>query len=95
MKEEIFNRYVDKVCEAFAITKEMIFTKTKKRRIVDARQMLYLLCRNRRIRVIDIQEYMECNGYNINHSSIIHGATLMQEKANSDRDYKKTLIILQ
>jgi chromosomal replication initiation ATPase DnaA len=95
MKKEIFYRYVERVCRTFGVTKEMLFTKTKKRKIVDARQMLYLLCRNRKMRVTDIQEYMGHNGYKINHSTIIHGANLMQNKAESDRDYKKTLIILQ
>ena len=44
MKTEIFNSYVDKVSSLFNVDTDMIFTKTKRRDIVDARHLLYYLC---------------------------------------------------
>ena len=39
------------------------------------------------MRITYIQQYMSDNGYDINHSSIIHGINQVQEKINEDKDY--------
>jgi chromosomal replication initiation ATPase DnaA len=91
MKTKIFNVYVDKVCYLFGIEKEMLFTKTKRRDVVDARQLLYYLCSERPMRLVYIQEYMAENGYDINHSSIHHGIAQVKEKLLTDKDYIETL----
>jgi|TARA_E500000305_G_scaffold10743_1_gene7272 chromosomal replication initiation ATPase DnaA len=87
MKKDIFNKYAQTVANIFGITPEDIFTKTKERTCVDARHLLYFVCKNRPMRITYIQQYMNDNGYNINHSSIIHGINQVQEKINEDRDY--------
>ena len=46
---------------------------------VDARHLLYYLCSKRPMRITYIQKYMKANGYNINHSSIIHGINVMKK----------------
>ena len=47
MKQEIFNKYVKKVCQLFDLTNEEVFTKSKMRERVDARHLLYYLCSKR------------------------------------------------
>ena len=89
MKAEIFNQYVDKVISRFGITKEELFSKTKKRECVDARHMLYFLCFHRPMRIKYIQEYMADNGYIINHSAIIHGIKQVDGIIEEDSDYQK------
>lgn len=91
MKQEIFDRYVERICKRFKITPEQLFTKTKKTDIVDARHLLYYLCFNRPMKLITIQNYMEDNGYTINHSSVVYGITSIQTKSEEDRDYKKII----
>ena len=44
MKKEIFNTYANSIAKQFHLTLDEMFTKTKKRNIVDARQMLWWLC---------------------------------------------------
>ena len=51
MKKEIFNQYVDEVAHAFEVQASDIFTKTKERTKVDARHVLYYLCKNRPMRI--------------------------------------------
>ena len=68
MKFDVFNNYVSQVAELFDVDEDAIFTKSKRRDIVDARQMLYYLCSKRPMRVVYIQEYMAERGYVINHS---------------------------
>ena len=86
MKTKIFNLYVDRVCFLFGIDKETLFTKTKRRDVVDARHLLYYLCHQRPMRLVYIQEYMAENGY-INHSSIHHGIAQVKNKVENDVDY--------
>ncbi len=87
MKTKIFNLYVDRVCFLFGIDKETLFTKTKRRDVVDARHLLYYLCHQRPMRLVYIQEYMAENGYVINHSSIHHGIAQVKNKVENDVDY--------
>ena len=88
MKEDVFNQYVDRVTNLFGIEKEELFSKSKKRNLVDARQLLYYLCSKRPIQVTYIQKYMKDNGYNVCHSVIIHGINVMNKKVETDKDYK-------
>ena len=41
MKKQVFNNYADAIAKQFHLSLDEIFTKTKRRDIVDARQMLY------------------------------------------------------
>jgi len=88
MKEDVFNQYVERVTYLFNITKEDLFAKTKKRNLVDARQLLYYLCSKRPIQITYIQKYMKDNGYDVCHSVIIHGINVMNKKVDVDKDYK-------
>lgn len=87
MKHEAFNGYVDKVTKLFSIDKTTLFSKTKKREVVDARQMLYYLCSVRPMRISYIQRYLEANGYFVQHTSIIHGIRAIKKRMSEDPDY--------
>jgi chromosomal replication initiation ATPase DnaA len=87
MKQEIFNKYAEKVADAFSINEEDIFTKNKKQDLADARHTLYYLCSKRPMTKVSIQKYMSERGYDINNSSIIHGIKKIEDKISTDRDY--------
>ena len=91
MKREIFDKYVDEVTRLFGISKEQFFTKNKKRDISEARQVVYYLCYRRPMQITYIEQHMIANGYIITHSTIIHGITVMIERANADKDYFKLI----
>lgn len=91
MKVQIFNKYVQEVNNLFGIENEELFEKSKKRRVVDARHLLYYLCYTRPMRLRYIQDYMAENGYNVGHSSILHGIDQVNKKIEEDRDYKKVI----
>ena len=88
MKEPIFNEYATKVSEAYNITTDLLFDKSKRRDIVDARQLLYYVCVNRPMRIRYIQQYMSQNGYHVGHSSIIHGIAQVKDRIDEDADYQ-------
>lgn len=87
MKHDVFNQYVERVADLFNISKEDIFSKSKKREFVDARHLVYYLCSKRPMQVTYIQKYMNEAGYDIKHSSIIHGITAVEQKIAEDKDY--------
>tara|TARA_Y100001937_G_C7116190_1_gene330243 strand:- start:119 stop:421 length:303 start_codon:yes stop_codon:yes gene_type:complete len=87
MKEPIFNQLAENVCSLYDITKEKLFTKTKERKVVDARHILYFGCMSRQIRLNYIQDYLKKNGYRVSHSSILHGIDVVKQKREQDQDY--------
>jgi chromosomal replication initiation ATPase DnaA len=87
MKHDVFNQYVERVSDLFSIKKEDIFSKSKKRELVDARHLVYYLCSKRPMQITYIQKYMNEAGYDITHSSIIHGIASVERKIADDKDY--------
>lgn len=91
MKVKIFQNYVDSVREIFGLSEKEMFTKTKKRDVVDARHLLYYLCYTRPMRLKYIQDYMSDKGYDVKHSTIIHGINIVEDKIKEDPDYKSVI----
>jgi chromosomal replication initiation ATPase DnaA len=95
MKKHIFDAYAEAVAKQFHLTLDQMFTKTKRREIVDARQMLYYLCMERPIRISYIQRFMEENGHTLSHSTIIHGYKQAKDLIGKDKDFKEIVSKLQ
>ena len=86
MKKEIFDGYAKRVAKQFHLTLDEMFTPTKRRDVVDARQMLYYLCMDRPIRISYIQRFLEQYGFSVTHSTIIHGYNKAKELIETDVD---------
>ena len=71
MKKDIFDIYATTIAKKFHLSLDEMFTKTRRRDIVDARQLLYYLCMERPMRVSYIKRFMEENGDQVTHSNII------------------------
>lgn len=82
MHYPIFSEYASKVSKVFSLSPNELFTKNRRRDIVDARQLLYFLCSKTPIRIRYIQQYMKENGYEVGHSTIIHGIKKVEENAS-------------
>lgn len=91
MKEDIFNQYVDRVLSLFGITKEELFSRSRKRNIVDARQLVYYLCYNRPIMLKYVENFMSNNGHDVCRQTIKHGVNIVEDKIQSDRDYQSII----
>lgn len=95
MKKEVFNMYAKGVAEVFNIDVSELFNKSRKRELVDARQLLYYLCYTRPMRISMIQDLMNENGYETKHSPIINGIKSMKNKLKEDPDYRVLVSRLQ
>jgi chromosomal replication initiation ATPase DnaA len=91
MKHILFYKFVSCITDVLKISEDSLFSKSKRRDIVDARHLLYYLCSRRMIRVVYIQKYMKENGYSVPHSSVIHGIKVVSDKIKSDPDYKEII----
>jgi chromosomal replication initiation ATPase DnaA len=91
MKEDIFNQYVEKILDLFNISREDLFLKSKKRHLVDARQLLYFLCYERQMRMTYIQSFLLKNGCDAPHTSIIHGIKVTRARVEEDKDYQSII----
>ena len=95
MKKEVFNMYAKGVAEVFNIDVAELFNKSRKRELVDARQLLYYLCYTRPMRISMIQDLMNEKGYETKHSPIINGIKSMKNKLKEDPDYRVLVHRLQ
>ena len=95
MKKDIFDSYAKAIASQFHLTLDQMFDKTKKREIVDARQMLYYLCMERPIRISYIQRFMGDQGHSVTHSTIIHGYKRAKEMIDQDKDFQDVVTLLQ
>mgnify|MGYP003656903380 FL=1 len=95
MKKEIFIKYSNAIAKQFHLTLEEMFTKSKKRDVVDARQMLYFLCMERPIRISYIRCFMQDYNYDVSHSTIIHGYRQAKKLIDSDPDYQNLIKNIQ
>ena len=95
MKKDIFDGYAKAIAQQFHLTLDQMFNKTKKREMVDARQMLYYLCMERPIRISYIQRFMEEQGHSVCHSTIIHGYKKAKEMIDKDQDFQDVITKLQ
>lgn len=87
MKKDIFDRYAKAVAKAFHLEMDSMFEKTKRRNKVDARQILYLLCMERPIRLTYIKSYLSDHGYDVPMSTILHGYEQAKKLVEADSDY--------
>jgi chromosomal replication initiation ATPase DnaA len=87
MKQDVFNQYVERVSDLFRIQENDLFSKSKKRELVDARHLIYYLCSKRPMQITYIQKYMKDKGYDIQHSTIIHGIASVEQRLKDDKDY--------
>ncbi|UOF82492.1 dnaA [Caudoviricetes sp.] len=87
MKKTLFTQYISHICRLYQIKEQELFSRSKKHALSEARHLLYYLCYERKIRIIDIQTYMEESGYKVQHSSVIHGIRGIKKRVANDMDY--------
>ena len=95
MKKEIFNNYATAIAQQIHLQLDDVFTKSRKRELVDARQMLYYLCMERPIRVAYIKRFMSEAGLDVAYTTIIHGYKKAKALIDNDSDYQHMIDKIQ
>lgn len=91
MKSELFDSYVDRVCNFYRIDKDKVFTKYSGRESSDARHMIWWLSHKRRINIMYIKKHTERWGLKVAHSTISHGVLSFESKIQKDDDLIKII----
>lgn len=84
MKRGIFNRYVDYVCKETGVSKDQLFQKNRSAKFSTARFLLYALCYQRPMTVVQIVDLMAENGYEIARAGVQYGIEKIQEANDVD-----------
>lgn len=84
MKRGIFNRYVDYVCKETGVSKDQLFQKNRSAKFSTARFLLYALCYQRPMTIVQIVDLMAENGYEIACAGVRHGVVKIKESNDPD-----------
>lgn len=87
MKRGIFNKYVDYVCQEMNINREQIFSKNRAAKISTARFLLYSICYQRPMTIVQIVDLMAENGYDIARTGVEYGIQKLENSGDVDVDY--------
>ena len=87
MKRGIFNKYVDYVCQEMNITREQMFSKNRAAKISTARFLLYSICYQRPMTIVQIVDLMAENGYDIARTGVEYGIQKLENSGDVDVDY--------
>jgi len=87
MKRGIFNKYVDYVCQEMNITREQMFSKNRAAKISTARFLLYSICYQRPMTIVQIVDLMAENGYDIARTGVEYGIQKLENTGDVDVDY--------
>jgi hypothetical protein len=91
MKRIIFEKYVDKVCSIYGITREKLFIRSRVAHVNEPRYLLYYLCLNRGMRMCELMDLLEQNGLKVFNTSIYHGLKMVDKMRLMDRDMRDML----
>jgi chromosomal replication initiation ATPase DnaA len=87
MKKEIFDHYIDSVCEFYKITREQMLSRKSKSDGSDARQFLWWLCHKRNMPLKYIKKNMDETGLVMSHTTILHGIKTFDARNGDDEDF--------
>jgi hypothetical protein len=84
MKRGIFNRYVDYICSETGVSRDLLFKKDRSSKYSTARFLLYAVCYQRPMTIVQIVDLMADNGYNIARQGVEYGIEKIQSSPDSD-----------
>ena len=84
MKRGIFNKYVNYVCSELGISKKELFSRSRAEKLSRARFLLYSVCYQRPMSIIQIVDLMSENGYSITRQNVEYGISKINESEDID-----------
>tara|TARA_R110000803_G_scaffold189589_1_gene252090 strand:+ start:1089 stop:1394 length:306 start_codon:yes stop_codon:yes gene_type:complete len=82
MKRGIFNNYVKQLCKEIGISEKELFKKNRAGKVSSARFILYSMCYQRPMNILQIVDLMSERGYTTSRQTIEYGI----EKVNTNPD---------
>mgnify|MGYP003134939651 CR=1 FL=1 len=86
MKQYIFDQFVNNIINHTGLTREQLFSNTKRSDSSNARKVLFKLCRDRGISNKSIENYMNENGYTCHNNTIRQALSSLELMISNDPD---------
>ncbi len=84
MKRGIFNRYVDYICSETGVSRDLLFKKDRSSKYSTARFLLYAVCYQRTMTIVQIVDLMSENGYSIARQGVEYGIQKIEDSNDYD-----------
>ena len=84
MKRGIFNKYVKLLCKEVGISEKDLFKKSKASKISSARFILYSMCYQRPMNILQISDLMSERGYTTSRQTIEYGISKINTESDPD-----------
>ncbi len=84
MKKGIFNRYVDYICSETGVSRDLLFKKDRSSKYSTARFLLYAVCYQRPMTIVQIVDLMSENGYSIARQGVEYGIQKIEDSNDYD-----------
>ena len=88
MKYKLFKKFIERILEHMEISHADLFEKSRKKSVVEARQLLYYVCFKRGMRPTEIKDYMTREGHSIEHTTILYVIREITNTIDYDKDFK-------
>jgi hypothetical protein len=87
MKRDLYNRILQQILDRYKITKDELYESTKMHDVVNARYLLFYVCKKNGISVSRLQILLKEDGFNVTTPTVLRGIQAMENRILEDTDY--------
>ena len=91
MKKKLFDGILQQILDRYHITKEELYEQTKMPDIVNARYLLFYVCKMNGISVSRLGKLLKDDGFDMTYATIFRGIKAMEKRIIEDADYSKII----
>ena len=91
MNIKLFNQIVDYVSHHTQVDEEEMFSRSRKKALVDARYLIIYIARQLDIKLVYIQRFFKLKGYELHYTTLFHASNRIGEDMKED-EYTKEVV---
>lgn len=87
MKKKLFDGILRQVLDRYQISKEELYEQSKMPDVVNARYLLFYVCKMKGIDVSRLRKLLKDDGFDMTYATILRGIKVMEKRIMEDSDY--------
>lgn len=91
MKKALFQSILQQILDRYKITKEELYEPTKMPDVVNARYLLFYVCKMKGIDIARICKLLKDDGFDMTYPTVFRGIKAMEKRILQDADYSKII----
>jgi len=91
MNPKLFTAIVELVSEFTSLNETEIFSKSRKKALVDARYLIIYIARQLDIKLVYIQRFFALKGFELHYTTLFHASNRIEQDIKDD-EYVKELV---